>query len=82
MAVIKLSEDFTPANCPKCGTATVIFNGEHGYYECKTCGSYWAYDKDDPDYQEHGDICPSCGYDNDYRYVVEVRECARCGFEW
>ncbi|BDA69321.1 hypothetical protein CAL7716_034870 [Calothrix sp. PCC 7716] len=79
---IKLREDTTPATCQKCGASNVIFDGEYGYYKCKTCGDYWAFDKDDPDYQEHADICPSCGYDNDYPRVVETRECLRCGYEW
>ncbi|MBW4598715.1 MAG: hypothetical protein KME29_03775 [Calothrix sp. FI2-JRJ7] len=72
----------TPAGCKKCGTSTVVYDLEYRFYKCKTCGEYWAYDKDDPDYEETDDICPVCGYYDDSPSTDEPRKCYNCGSEW
>lgn len=38
--------------CPDCGSADCTFDRTHGYWECNSCFSVWAYDEDDPDYDE------------------------------
>lgn len=87
---VKLREDLTPATCQKCGAANVIFNGKHGYYECKTCGNYWAYDENDPDCLEElieeiisqTATCPACGEPYYGVSIEPYKTCANCEHEW
>lgn len=41
-----------PEACPDCGSTDCTFDEVHGYWECNSCFSVWAYDEDDPDYDE------------------------------
>ncbi|BAZ38666.1 hypothetical protein NIES4101_46060 [Calothrix sp. NIES-4101] len=41
--------------CPKCNSLKVEYNKEYGFYRCESCGETWAFDKDDPDYDEDDD---------------------------
>lgn len=38
--------------CCKCSSVNCTFHETDGYWECRECGTVWAYDEDDPDYDE------------------------------
>lgn len=38
--------------CKDCGSIHCTFNRSFGYWTCDNCLSVWAYDEDDPDYDE------------------------------
>lgn len=38
--------------CPHCNSLKVKFNKDYGFYQCESCGATWAFDEDDPDYEE------------------------------
>ncbi|NJO61339.1 MAG: hypothetical protein HC836_24720 [Richelia sp. RM2_1_2] len=44
--------------CNQCLTVG-DFNEQFGFYKCPKCGYTWAYDEDDPDYDEPTlELCP------------------------
>lgn len=48
--------------CPSCGGRNTVFDSVFRFWKCDDCSSVWAYDTDDPDYDEleDYDICPVC----------------------
>ncbi len=82
MATNTAGEEF----CSKCGALNPTFDEIHRFYACSTCGSVWAYDKDDPDYEEtgHGE-CPNCFADEihiTWSKSDECNVCDICGMEF
>jgi ribosomal protein L37AE/L43A len=44
--------------CEQCNSPHNEYNPTEGFYTCLSCGAVWAYDEDDPDYDdddEYGD---------------------------
>jgi ribosomal protein L37AE/L43A len=39
-------------DCSKCGSKNTTYNHGFGYWQCQNCGKVWAYDEDDPDWDE------------------------------
>jgi hypothetical protein len=44
-------DNLEPVICD-CGSKKVVFEQGHGYYHCLDCDEVWAFDDDDPDYDE------------------------------
>lgn len=38
--------------CPGCNSTATRFDSVFGYWQCQECPTVWAYDKDDPDYDQ------------------------------
>lgn len=65
--------------CPKCGSKEFISNDGYGYHTCLDCDHIWAYDKDDPDYEEVEEIaCPFCGGSGMTGSPFGMEECRYC----
>lgn len=64
--------------CPKCLTVATR-NDDFGFHKCPACENTWAYDKDDPDYDELvAALCPfhdqgSCS--NNMRTYPKCEDC-------
>ncbi|GAX46279.1 hypothetical protein NIES4075_73000 [Tolypothrix sp. NIES-4075] len=57
---MKFDENSLPIKtCSNCGSDRVYFDQEFGSYNCETCGTVWARDEDDPDYNELLDEQPA-----------------------
>lgn len=41
--------------CDNCGSTNIVFEKGHGFYHCLDCHQVWAFDEDDPDYDEVSD---------------------------
>ncbi len=41
--------------CPQCGSQAIKYDEDFGFYKCSQCEHCWAYDADDPDYDEIDD---------------------------
>lgn len=50
---------FVEEQCPKCGSLSSDFDEFGRFYECNICKNLWAFDKDDPDYDDV-ETCPEC----------------------
>ncbi|MEH2374035.1 hypothetical protein [Nostoc sp.] len=49
-------------NCPRCESTRLQYQENYGYWECLDCGHVWAFDEDDPDYDEEQlDLGTCCG---------------------
>lgn len=51
--------------CPKCGSLHTDFDESENFYECNVCKNVWAYDRDDPDYEDfekEDDFKFDCGF--------------------
>ena len=63
--------------CKKCNSNSTQFNQEHGFWKCDTCSNIWAYDKDDPDYDER-EVCDKCSGLGLMPSFFYVRFCPSC----
>jgi ribosomal protein L37AE/L43A len=44
--------------CPNCNSEHTIYNSDYGFWQCEECSNVWAYNEDDPDYDEpYDDPC-------------------------
>ena len=56
---MKFDENSLPLEtCDNCGSNRVRFDPAFRFFKCEACNSVWAYDADDPDYDETHDITP------------------------
>lgn len=49
----------TNETCPRCDCTQIHYQEVLGYWECLDCGHTWAFDADDPDYEDSS-FCPVC----------------------
>jgi hypothetical protein len=55
MKIIHWESGINEAKCPHCGSLATAFDDVYRFWECKTCCHVWAFDRDDPDYEEYDD---------------------------
>lgn len=45
-------EDLAPEQCPDCGSNHTRTDWIFNFHKCEDCSALWAFDKNDPDYEE------------------------------
>jgi hypothetical protein len=45
-------EDLAPEQCPDCGGNHTRTDWLFNFHKCEDCSALWAFDKNDPDYDE------------------------------
>jgi hypothetical protein len=54
--MMTLENAATGEHCPNCNSEHTIYDSDHGFWQCEECSNVWAYDEDDPDYEEIEDL--------------------------
>lgn len=50
--MMTLENAATGEHCPNCNSEHTIYDSDHGFWQCEECSNVWAYDEDDPDYDD------------------------------
>jgi ribosomal protein L37AE/L43A len=74
----------TQTNCPRCDSTRLRHQESYGYWECFDCGHTWAFDADDPDYEDDivyfdRTLCNTCSGGGLIQEDGELHSCPMCG---